>query len=246
MKKLSILSILCLALLFMPKAFGWDLAWINAGQVLDEFGAPIAPGGLVQLIGVGPNLVVDDPYAWWMSQADPVAAMQGWLAAGCPPVGDDFLVNAPGNPTTILSTDPGYFGVYYISGIASYRPDVQGLYTRFFDAENPLECNWYGTVGNEVAGAAFEPYHFDNDTFPWYIVGIDGNPIPVKQHIEAGPIIPEPASISMVLGGIGLLLAFKPRGTTRSTAPASVRYGRHLRTNRSRNGPAGHREVVQR
>jgi hypothetical protein len=214
MKKLSVISILCM-LLFAANAFGWQLTWYNDVQLFQQDGiTPLGPMAKVQLIYDAAKDGIDDPYAWWMSQADPTAAMQSWLAAGCPPVGDDLLV---------VSSDglnPGF--IHDFSGEAGYTPAEMdgwffvenglfinattpgfgsgvGLYTRFFSAENPTECDWYG---EDFAPQNLVLYQLDGADFPTYAV--HGGQ--VDQHIEAG--IPEPASISMILGGIGMLLAF--------------------------------------
>jgi hypothetical protein len=206
MKKITILPILCLALLFAPKAFGWELSWYNDIQVFQQDGVtPIGPGGLVQLIVDVAGDGIDDPFTWWMGQADPAAAMNAWLAAGCPPIDDDVLVvsTREPNPTKIMdfSGDPGYdpavMDGYFGALISSSNPVWNAgkkLYTRFFTAENPAECDWYGE--DELT------YSLNNEFFNEYAVhgGV------ADQHIDPG--IPEPATVSMLLGGIGLLLGF--------------------------------------
>ena len=213
MRKLLILSMLCFALV-MPKAFGWDLSWYNQEQVFDQNGIPVAPGSLVQLIAVGADGVINDPYEWWMSQPDPCAAMNAWIAGGCLPVGDDYLVPSTGEPNpqyiqdfgTGDPNDGGYFLALYISGVNPPYGSTMQLYTRYFTAENPQEGDWYGILTDwyDLYGVLHtEPYVIDNLYFPNFV-----NPGgQVSQRIECG-IIPEPASASMLLGGIGLLLAF--------------------------------------
>lgn len=224
MRKLLILSMVCFALV-MPRAFGLELAWYNQEQVLDQNGIPVAPGGLVQLICAGDDGIVNDPYEWWMAQEDPCAAMNAWIAGGCLPVGDDFLFwedptsnpqgipNSAPNPTYIRDLDPGnqegwgYFDGFYMVPDPT-KPTSVGkvLYTRFFTAEVPGECDWYGVITGwyDMAGTLHtEPYILQGIAYP--VLAQPG--AQVTQHIECG-IIPEPASASMLLGGIGLLLAF--------------------------------------
>jgi hypothetical protein len=169
---------------------------------------------MVQLVADGGKDGVDDPMEWIMAQADPCGALQAWVAGGCLPVGDDFLVVSTDpqgpNPTYVMdfSSDPSYDPAVYDGNFVSVYVDSSnpafgggvGLYTRFFTAEHPTACDWYGTAGIEDIGQPFQFYQLDQALFPTYNVhgGV------ADQHIEC----PEPASMGMVLGGIGLLLAF--------------------------------------
>jgi len=210
MKKTLILSILCFTVLFMPKANGWMTFWLNDLQVFMSDGVmPIQPGALVQLIYDGGNGVVDDPIDWIKAQADPVVALQAWIAHGCLPVGDDQLVVQTGpavdgtNPTYIIDCgdpDPYVNGGYYGSLITNITPGVGGLiYTRFFTTEHPMECDWYGVSGVEETGQAFQFYQVMSPDFNFFT---DHGGI-ADTHIS----ILEPSSVSMLLGGIGILLS---------------------------------------
>ena len=211
MKKLSLVPVLMLALIISTSAFGWSGQWGNvspfAGGPPNQC-PPIAPGSLIQLIHAGPNLAIDDPKESWLAlMPDAVAAqaaLDAWLLAGTPPIGDDTLVDQ----TVFADYGPGYEGYFGkpIDGNDGQLGDP--WYTRYFTgAEGQIvECDWYGTVGDRddpnddiyelvLTGWDGEKYQFGD-----YTIRIDGEC--ADTHIS----IPEPAT--MAIGGIALLLGF--------------------------------------
>ena len=158
MKKLMFLPILCCLVLFASSAYGWQMTWATGDGVKmyeSDNATLLAPYDMVQLIADGGNGVVDDPM-------DMVGAgtldLNTWLAAGCPPVGDDYLVpstDAP-NPNVIedyshlswydpLIHDGEFFAVY----ISSAEDTPLDVYTRIFNAaDGEVEIgDWYDNVG---------------------------------------------------------------------------------------------------
>ena len=205
MKRLTIVAVMMLALIVSTSAFAWTGEWSNYypfGRGPQCF--PIAAGSLVQLIHAGPDGQVDDPIALCMSQPDPLAAMNAWVAAGTPPVGDDTLRDQ----TVFMDLGAGCEGYFAktINGVDSEEGDP--WYTRYFNfaefeiVDFSMSGNgWYGTVGDPL-----DP----NDPIYELVLtgGLEGMPKEFGNYIimiEA-ECIPEPAT--MVIGGIALLLGF--------------------------------------
>ena len=192
-------SILLLGLcLFLPTAFGYQLTWYNDIQVFypDRI-TPLQPFCMVHLIADGGKDGVDDPYEWWMSQPDPHQAMMSWIASGCRPVGDDYMIE--GAFILDLTQEPGctpemcngWFGELNMQKtIPEYGSGV-GLYTRIFS--NPYlsmrEGDYYGTIGAEELGQSFLMYQLDNAVFPVYCVHGGVTNIQI--------VVPEPPIISI-------------------------------------------------
>ena len=210
MKRLTLVPVLMLALIVSTSAFGWSGQWGN----VSPFGGgppeppcpPIAPGSLIQLIHAGPDLTPDDPMTEIMAASNPQAALDAWLAAGTPPVGDDTLRDE----TVFANYGPGFEGYFgkSITGADSEQGDP--WYTRYFTGAKYeiVECDWYGDVGDrddpndpiyelELTGWDGEKYQFGD-----YTIRIDG-------ECADTHIVPEPTT--MAIGGIALLLGFLRR-----------------------------------
>lgn len=200
MRRITIIPVLFLALVFASSAFGWTGQWNNLNPFGGYLGAPIAPGSLIQLIHAGPDGLVDDPMA---AVGDDLILCQDWIAAGAPPVGDDTLV-----ATTVFldygAGFEGYFGTS-ISGNDSQLGDP--WYTRFFTSAQPGECDYYGEVGdpNNAGDSIYDlvltGWNGSSYDFGDYKIKLDG--VQADTHIEC---IPEPTT--MLIGGIALLLGF--------------------------------------
>ena len=200
MRRITIIPVLFLALILASSAFGWTGQWNN----LYPFGgyqcAPIPPGSLIQLINAGPNGVIDDPMA---ECAGDLQCCLDWIAAGCPPVGDDTLVAT----TVFLDYGVGFEGYFgtSISGTDGQLGDP--WYTRFFTAAAPDECDYYGTVGDPDVAAdpiyelVLTGWNGSSYDFGDYKIKLDG--VCADTHIQC---IPEPTT--MLIGGIALLLGF--------------------------------------
>ena len=211
MKRVILVSALMLALTVSTGAFGWSGDWNNSypfGGPVSEDCPGLPTGSLIQLIHAGPNLVVDDPIALFLTQPDPQAALDAWLLAGTPPVGDDSLFDS----TATLYFGPGLDG-YFAKTISSSDNTLQGapFYTRFFTGaqDQIIECDWYGEVGDPndpddpiyemiLQGGSGGEYDFGE-----YVINITD--VCADQHIS----IPEPAT--MAIAGIALLLGFFKR-----------------------------------
>ena len=210
MKKLKFVPVLMLALIFSTSAFAWTGDWNNYYPfegAKPNAGPPIAPGNLVQLIHAGPDGMVDDPLEWIISQPtiqEKMAALDSWLLAGTPPVGDDTLRDK----TVFLDYGPGWEGFFLksISGDDSEQGDP--WYTRYFTApeEEYCYCNWYGDVGDPedpdkpIYYLKLEGWNGDNYENGDYVIYLEG--VCADRVI----CIPEPAT--MAIGGIALLLGF--------------------------------------
>ena len=211
MKRLTLVPVLMLALIVSTSAFGWSGQWGN----LNPFGGgppvppcpPIAPGSLIQLIHAGPDLMIDDPITEFLAAPDPQAALDAWLAAGTPPIGDDTLRDE----TVFANYGPGFEGYFgkAINGVDSEQGDP--WYTRYFTAAKYeiVECDWYGTVGDpdnaddDIYELVLTAWNGSNYDFGDYNIRLDGEC--ADTHIS----IPEPTT--MAIGGIALLLGFLRR-----------------------------------
>ena len=199
MKSPVILSILLPILFTASTAFAWTGQWNNLYPFGGHECAPIPPGSLIQLIHAGDNWQVDDPMEWCMSQPDPHQAIRDWLAAGCPPVGDDTLREE----TVFLDYGAGYEG--YFGKPISGTNDEQGdpWYTRFFTANVPGLCDYYGEVGDPedpddpIYELVLYGWSVDHYSFGDYKIELDG--VCADKHI-----IPEPSTL--LVGVVALLL----------------------------------------
>ena len=198
MRKVTIIPVLFLALVFASSAYGWIGQWNNTIAFGGYECAPIPPGSLIQLIHAGPNGVIDDPMEFC---AGDLVCCQDWIAAGCPPVGDDTLVDQ----TVFLDYGAGYEG-YFGKGILG-DDSQQGdpWYTRFFTAAEPTECDYYGEVG--------DPDNPDDPIYELVLTGWNGVSYDYGDYkIKIADVcadthilcIPEPTT--MLIGGIALLL----------------------------------------
>ncbi len=200
MRKLTIILAFPTAVIFVSTAFGWSGQWNN----LNPFGgyqcAPIQPGSLIQLIHAGDNWQQDDPMEWFTVQPDPQQAVNDWLAAGCPPVGDDTLKDE----TVFLDYGSGFEG-YFGKSISGTDDEIgDPWYTRFFTAPKGTigSGDWYGEVGDP-----------DNPNDPIYFYGWNGETYEFgdyKIRIEGvcadKRIIPEPSTL--LIAAVALLLGF--------------------------------------
>ena len=204
MKKLTIIPILCMVLFAASSALAWEMTWQNITPWFGPDGVtPIAPGGMIQLIADGGDGVVADP----MTVLTTPALVLEWIAAGCPAIGagfhpelgDDVLVSSSDavNPTQFLDYGPGFDGYFDGTYINAGLPAGTQLYTRFFTAEGPDLCDYYGTIGATDGVGDF--YVLPDEAFPLYI--FEGAAT-ADTHI----FIPEPAT--MLIGGVALLLSF--------------------------------------
>ncbi len=197
MKFLRVVSMLLPVLCIASTAFGWSGQWNNLYPFGGHQCAPIPPGSLIQLIHAGDNRQQDDPMEWCMSQPNPQQAVNDWLAAGCPPVGDDTLREE----TVFIDYGPGYEGYFGkdISGTDDELGDP--WYTRFFTAPKGdiAAGDWYGKVGDpedpiyELVRGWMPPYGTE---YKIKLTGVCAD----KQ------IIPEPSAL--LIGGVALLLSF--------------------------------------
>ena len=207
MKRLTLVSVLLLAFCVSTSALAWDGDWnnlyaFNGGP--PEQCPPIAPGSLIQLIHAGVDGQVDDPIATFMAQPDPQAALDAWLLAGTPPVGDDTLRDQ----TVFQDYGPGFEGYFGISISGNDGELDDPWYTRFFTAAEGeiAECDWYGEVGdpNDPNDPIYEliltGYVEGEYTYGEYSISLDG--VCADKHI----VVPEPAT--MAIAGIALLLGF--------------------------------------
>ena len=202
MKKVIVISVVALAMSAASGAFAWDM-WIqNYNAWLDHEGNGIHIG-LIQFIVDGDGDGVDDPMYWVMAQADPLQALDDWLAAGCPAVGDDYIYAASWNPLHCEDYgDPaydGYFGNQTAAGSGLLDPAAQ-VYLRVFEDPIPNVYTYYGTVGDDAGnetwtfqennvGSNFVDYLFET-----YVLQTDTR-----------MIVPEPM---ILCGGVALLLGF--------------------------------------
>jgi hypothetical protein len=198
MRKATTIPILLLTLMFASSAFSWTGQWSNLYPFTGPWGNPIPPGSLIQLIHAGPNGVVDDPrgslnISQWMV----------WIAAGCPPVGDDTLVDQ----TVFLDYGVGYEGYFgkSISGTDSQQGDP--WYTRFFTAAQPDLCDYYGTVG--------DPEDPDDPIYELVLTGWNGSSydfgdykIKLENVCADTHMLLWPEPPTMLIGGIALILVF--------------------------------------
>ncbi len=198
-RKILVLTAFLAVALVTTTASAWDMRWMNAptAPLYGPDGAtPIPAGSLVQLIQDGGNNQIDDP----LDTLGSGAALDNWIAAGTPPVGDDILVASTDAANPQFAYLPGYFAAVYIQ---SALPAGTKLYTRFFTAARPERCDWYGTIGPDLV-AGQDPngtfYILPNSPFPDYTI---------MQSATADTHIPEPATL--LIGGVGLLLAFVRR-----------------------------------
>ena len=168
----------------------------------------LAPYDMVQLIADGGNGFVDDPME--MVGAGTLD-LNTWLAAGCPPVGDDYLVSSVDVPNPHIITDFSYLpwydplihdgefsAVYIDSGLAT----PLNVYTRIFDSAQGLVVlgDEYGNVGWWDEDDVYHDFFTvvpDGGGFVYYTITHDD---------YTDIVIPEPAT--MVIGGVALLLAF--------------------------------------
>ncbi len=198
MRFLRIVSILSPVLFTASTALGWTGTWNNLYPFGGHECAPIPPGSVIQLIHAGDNRQVDDPIEWCLSQPDPHQAIKDWLAAGCPPVGDDTLRDEP----PIIFGYEGYFGTS-ISGTDDELGDP--WYTRFFTAPEPGPCDYYGEVGDPedpddpIYELVLTGWNGTNYEFGDYKIKLDG-------VCADKQIIPEPSAL--LIGGVALLLGF--------------------------------------
>ena len=204
MKRLVIVCVLLAVLFVVPTAFGWIGQWNNLYSFGGHQGTPIPPGGLVQLIHAGDNWQQDDPMEWCSLQPDPRRALNEWLAAGCPPVGDDTLRDQ----TVFLDYGPGFEGYFGKTMSATDEEDGDPWYTRFFAAAQPGPGDYYGEVGDpddpddpiyELILEGWNGQHYDHG---YYKIRLDG--VRADKHI-----IPEPATL--FIGAVALLLGFLRR-----------------------------------
>ena len=199
MRKLTIILAFPTAVIFVSTAFGWSGQWNNLNPFGGHQCAPIPPGSLIQLIHAGPNGVVDDPMEWFTVQPDPQQAVNDWLAAGCPPVGDDTLKDE----TVFLDYGSGFEGYFgkSISGTNDEAGDP--WYTRFFTAPKGgiAAADWYGEVGDpdDPDDPIYEFYvqWFGGYYFGDYKIKLEG--VCADKHI-----IPEPSTL--LIGVVALLL----------------------------------------
>ncbi len=196
----TLLPVLCIA----STAFGWSGQWNNLYPFGGHEGAPIPPGSLIQLIHAGDNRQQDDPMEWCMSQPNPQQAVNDWLAAGCPPVGDDTLKDE----TVFLDYGSGFEG-YFGTAINGTDDEIgDPWYTRFFTAPKGdiAAGDWYGEVGDpqNPSDPIFEfglwcwsepPYYCFGD----YKIKLDG--VSADTHI-----IPEPSAL--LVAGVAILVGF--------------------------------------
>ena len=158
--------------LIVSQAVAWQMNWQNSplDRLMQEDGVtPVPIGSMVQLIADGGNGVIDDPMEWIMAQPDPCAALEDWIAQGCPPVGDDYIVpsgEAP-NPLTVAGLD-GYFLGRYISNTSI--PAGTLMYTRFFSTPVVTpDVTYYGEIGHPTdPGQTF--YVLQDSPFPDYTI----------------------------------------------------------------------------
>jgi hypothetical protein len=200
MKRLTIIPVLLLALFVASSAFGWTGTWNNLYPFGGHECAPIPPGSLIQLIHAGDNGQQDDPMEWCRAQPDPQQAVNEWLAAGCPPVGDDTLKDE----TVFIDYGAGYEGYFgkSISGTDDEMADP--WYTRFFTAPKGEigASDWYGEVGDPV-----------NPNDPIYFYGWNGETydfgdykIKLQGVCADKQIIPEPSTL--LVAAVAMLLGF--------------------------------------
>ena len=205
MKRLLFASVLLLTFSIASTAFGWTGDWSNYYSFGGHDCAPIQPGSLVQLIHAGDDWQQDDPIEWINAQPNPCQALNNWLAAGCPPVGDDTLRDK----TVFMDIEPGYEGYFAKTIYGTDDECGDPWYTRFFTApESEMAVgDWYGEVGdpedpnNPIFGLIFCGIGDWYDEFGDYVIMLDG--VCADQEIKC---IPEPATI--LIAGFALLLSF--------------------------------------
>ncbi len=208
MRRIAAVPVLILLLYLPLSAFGWTGAWNNFYPFGDHDCDPIQHGSLVQLIHAGDNGQQDDPIEWINAQPNPQQALNNWLAAGCPPVGDDTLRDE----IVFLDYGPGFDGYFGkdISGTMDEWWDP--WYTRFFTAAEGeiAEGDWYGEVGdpldpnNPIYELDLTNYSGGPNIFGNYKIKLEG--VCADQEINC---IPEPATI--LVGCLAFLLGFLRR-----------------------------------
>ncbi len=204
MKENLVLPVLILMLYLPLTACGWTGAWLNTYPFGGHDCEPIQPGSLIQLIHAGVNWQQDDPIEWINAQPNPQQALSNWLAAGCPPVGDDTLRDE----TVFLDYGTGFEG-YFGKPISGTDDEVgDPWYTRFFTApEGEMAIgDWYGEVGdpNDPSDPIYECYtgwNPENPDLLDYKIKLDG--VCADQEIK---YIPEPATI--LIACLAFLLGF--------------------------------------
>jgi len=206
MRTILFTSVLLLTFSIASTAFAWSGEWNNQfpfGGGPPEQCPPIQPGSLVQLIHAGDNWQQDDPIEWINAQPNPCQALNNWLAAGCPPVGDDTLRDK----TVFMDFGPGFEGYFAKQITGSDDECGDPWYTRFFTASEVEIAlgDWYGEVGDpsdpndpiyELICSTVGP-----NVFVEYTIGIQG--VCADQEIKC---IPEPATI--LVAGLAILVGF--------------------------------------
>jgi len=202
MRRLMFTTVLLLSFSIVLTAFGWSGQWGNVSPFGGHNCDPIQPGSLVQLIHAGDNWQQDDPIEWINAQPNPQQALNNWVAAGCPPVGDDTLRDE----TVFADYGPGlegYFGIP-IEGTDDEIGDP--WYTRFFTApEGEIGIgDWYGEVGdpNDPNDPIYS-WGWDGEQYQFgdYTIRIQG--VCADQEIKC---IPEPATI--LVAGLAFVFGF--------------------------------------
>jgi hypothetical protein len=211
MKRITMVPVLVFVLHLPLTTLGWTGVWNN----LYPFGGhncdPIQPGSLIQLIHAGDDFQQDDPIEWINSQPNLRHALNDWLAAGCPPVGDDTLRDE----TVFMDYGPGYEGYFgkSISGPDPAPGFIGPWYTRFFTApEGEMAVgDWYGEVG--------DPEDPNDPIYYGYWSGDEVEITDYEIHIQGVcadkqmKCIPEPATI--LIASLALLLALLRKESTR-------------------------------